>query len=326
MIYKILNALIIVGVGIVGAPLLYFALNALVNRLPGTLQRWLRPYVFVGPALAMVGVILVYPTVQTLIFSFKDRFGQEWVGFNNYVDLATDTAMRGAILNNVLWIVFVPTLTVAIGLAVAVLADRLKPTGERITKSVIFLPMAISFVGASTIWSFVYAFRPSGDQIGLLNAVWTFFGGAPQAWIQISTGNFNDFLLMVIMVWMQAGFAMVLLSAAIKNVPTETIEAARIDGCNEWQTFWRVIVPQVRPTILVVLTTLTILVLKIFDVVYVMTGGNFRTDIVANRFITELLSARDFGAAAVIVVALLVVTVPIMVINIRRFRQEEATR
>ncbi|MQA86564.1 MAG: ABC transporter permease subunit [Streptosporangiales bacterium] len=326
MIYKILNALIVVFVGVVGVPVLYFALNALVNRIPGRLRTWLRPYVFVGPALAMVGVFLVYPAVHTVILSFRDRFGQEWVGFSNYVDVATDASMREVVFNNILWIVFVPTLTVAIGLAVAVLADRLKTTAERVVKSVIFLPMAISFVGASTIWLFVYAYRPSGEQIGLLNAVWTLFGGEQQAWTQLSAGNLNDFLLMVIMIWLQAGFAMVLLSAAIKNVPVETLEAARIDGCNEWQIFWQVIVPQVRATILVVLTTVTIFVLKIFDVVYVMTGGNFRTDIVANRFITELLSARNFGAAAVIVVALLMVTVPVMVLNIRRFREEEATR
>lgn len=326
MIYKILNALIIVAAGVVGAPLLYFALNAVVNRLPERLRGWLRPYVFVGPALVMVGIFLVYPTVHTVILSFRDRFGQEWVGFSNYVRLATDTSMREVVSNNILWIIFVPAVAVAVGLAVAVLADRLKATGERVVKSVIFLPMAISFVGASTIWRFVYEYRPAGDQIGLLNAIWSLFGGEPQAWIQLSAGNLNDFLLMVIMIWLQTGFAMVLLSAAIKNVPVETIEAARIDGCNEWQIFWRVIIPQVRVTIVVVLTTLTIFVLKIFDIVYVMTGGNFRTDIVANRFITELLSARNFGAAAVIVVALLMVTIPVMIVNIRRFREEEATR
>jgi alpha-glucoside transport system permease protein len=214
---------------------------------------------------------------------------------------------------------------VAVGLMIAVLADRLSARWESVSKSTIFLPMAISFVGASTIWGFVYAWRPEGrPQIGLLNAIWTAFGASPITWEQ--TSPINDFALMIIMVWLQSGFAMVLLSAAIKSVPDDTIEAARIDGASEFQIFWRVVVPQIRSTIAVVVTTLLILVLKVFDIVRVRTNGRFGTDIVANRFITELITFRQFGHAAAIVVALILVTVPVMVWNIRRFREQEATR
>jgi alpha-glucoside transport system permease protein len=233
--------------------------------------------------------------------------------------------MRSLIFNNVLWILIVPTISVAIGLLVAVLADRLKPIWEKISKSIIFLPMAISFVGAATIWGFIYTWRPAGsDQIGLLNAVWTAFGGEPQTWLQISAGRVNSILMMIIVIWLQVGFAMVLLSAAIKNVPEDTLEAARIDGANEVQIFWRVTVPQIRSTIMVVLTTIVILVLKVFDVVFVMTGGRYETDLIAVRFIRELFSARRFGVAAALVVVLIIATIPVMIYNIRQFREQEA--
>jgi alpha-glucoside transport system permease protein len=225
----------------------------------------------------------------------------------------------------VLWMIVVPVLSVAVGLAVAVLADRLSRRGESFTKSLIFLPMAISFVGASTIWGFIYAWRPEGrPQIGLLNEVVVAFGGSPVPWLQ--TAGINNFALMIIMVWLQAGFAMVLLSAAIKNVPEDTIEAARIDGASEVQVFSRVVVPQIRSTMVVVATTILILVLKIFDIVRVLTNGRDGTDVVANRFINEFFTFREFGRASVLVVALIIATIPFMILNVRRFREQEAMR
>ncbi|MTV25087.1 sugar ABC transporter permease [Nitriliruptoraceae bacterium ZYF776] len=322
---QLATALAAIAVGVGGVLALFWVLNAGVDRLSETWQDRLRPLVFIGPATIVVGLFLLLPAVDTLRRSFLGPDSQEFVGLDNYRYLATDPSVRTAILNNLLWLVIVPAVSVAIGLAVAVLADRLSDRWEKITKSMIFLPMAISFVGAGTIWGFIYAWRaPDTPQIGLLNAVWTSFGGEPVGWLQ----NFaiNDFALMVIMIWLQAGFAMVLLSAAIKNVPTDTIEAAKVDGATEFEIFWRVTVPQIRSTIVVVTTTILILVLKIFDIVYVMTNGNYGTDVIANLFIREMFNFGQFGRAAVLVVFLIVVTVPFMVLNIRRFREQEAMR
>lgn len=322
---KLLNAVVAIIVGVGGVLVLFWAMNALVERLPEKTRERLRPYVFIGPAIAVVSLFLVFPTVDTIRRSFMDAASREFVGFDNYEFLVTDPSMQAVMWNTTLWIVLVPVAAVAVGLAVATLADKLRQRWENVAKSVIFLPMAISFVGASTIWLFVYAWRAEGQpQIGVLNAVWTAFGGTPIPWVQEPA--LNDFALIAIMVWLQAGFAMVLLSAAIKNVPIDTIEAARIDGASELQIFWRVVVPQIRSTIVVVATTILILVLKVFDIVYVMTGGNFGTDIVANRFITELINNANNGRAAVIVVFLIAITIPFMIINIRRFREQEAQR
>lgn len=324
---KILNALIAVVGGVAGAMVLYWALNKLVERLPPKWEERIKPYVFIGPGLLLITLFYVYPGIQTIIYSFYNRDQTEFVGIDNYRQLAESPQSTGALLNNILWILFVPPAVVAVGLAVAVLADRLSPRAESVAKGFIFLPMAISFVGAGTIWKFVYTFRAEGQgQIGLLNAIWTGVGGSPLDWLQLERFNVNDFLLMAILVWIQAGFAMVLLSAAIKNVPTETIEAARIDGATETQIFWRVVVPQIRSTIAVVLTTVTILVLKVFDIVYVMTNGRAGTDIVANRFVNELFTNNQRGRAAAIVTVLIIATIPIMIYNVRRFRAEEATR
>ena len=322
---QLLNVVVAILVGVGGVVALFWLLNALVERLPETWETRLKPYVFIGPAVAVVTLFLLYPAVDTVIRSFQNADSTEFVGLDNYRVMAGDPGLRSAIWNNVLWILLVPTVAVAIGLAVAVLADKLKPRWENLSKSMIFLPMAISFVGASTIWGFVYAWRPAGrPQIGLLNAIWTAMGGSPIPWLQNQA--VNDFALIFIMIWLQAGFAMVLLSAAIKNVPEDTLEAARIDGATEMQIFWRVVVPQIRSTIVVVATTILILVLKVFDIVFVMTNGNFGTEVVASRFIKELFTFFQFGRAAAIVVFLILVTIPFMVINIRRFREQEATR
>jgi alpha-glucoside transport system permease protein len=325
MLLKIANAVIAVTGGVAGVLLLFYVLNAAVERLPERAEQALKPYVFVGPAMLVVGAFLVYPTVQTAFLSFAGPRSEELVGFGNYVQLFGDPSFRETLVNNLLWIIVVPTVSLAAGLAVAVLADRLRPRAEQVSKSIIFLPMAISFVGASTIWSFVYATRPAGtDQIGLLNAVVQAFGFDPVAWLQTGAFNLNDFLLMAIMIWLQAGFAMVLLSAAIKGVPDDTIEAARIDGAKEAQIFWRVVVPQIRSTMVVVFTTILILVMKVFDIVYVMTGGLFGTDVLGVRFFNELFQNLQNGRAAAVVVVLLIAVIPVMIVNVRRFRAEEA--
>lgn len=322
---KAINALIAVVLGVGGTIAFFWLANQLVERMSERWEQRLKPYVFIGPALLLVGVFLVYPAVNTIYISFLDDRSERFVGLDNYAAMVTDQGLRSALLNNLLWIVVVPSVSVALGLLVAVLADKLKPKAEQAAKSIIFTPMAISAVGASTIWLFVYAWRPQGrGQIGLLNAIWTGLGNDPVSWIQVSTGRLNTFLIMVLMIWTQVGFAMVLLSSAVKGVPEDTIEAARIDGATEIQIFWRVIIPQIMSTIAVVVTTIMIGVLKIFDYVYVMTGGNFNTDVVANRFIIELFDFRRFGRAGAIVVVLMILTIPIMIFNIRQFRAQEA--
>jgi len=324
-VLKLANALIAVIAGVGGTIVLFWLMNKAVESLPETWENRLKPYVFIGPAIIVVTLFLVYPALRTVYLSFYDDRSENFVGLDNYGTLFSDPSLRLAITNNLLWVLVVPISCVAFGLLVAVLADRLAPRFENVSKSIIFTPMAVSAVGASTIWLFVYAWRPAGtNQIGLLNAIWTGLGQEPVAWVQVSNFRLNSFLLMVIMIWLQTGFAMVLLSSAIKGVPTETIEAARIDGASEIQIFWRVTVPQIMSTIVVVFTTILIAVLKIFDIIFVTTGGNFNTDVVANRFITELFDFRRFGLAAAIVVVLMLATIPVMVYNVRQFREQEA--
>lgn len=322
---KLANALIALVAGVGGTVVLFWAMNKGVEALPEKWENRLKPYVFIGPALLVVTGFLVWPAIRTVYLSFFDDRSENFVGLDNYTALFTDPALRLAMTNNLLWVLVVPIACVAFGLLTAVLADRLSPRFESVSKSIVFTPMAISAVGASTIWLFVYAWRPEGTgQIGLLNAIWTGLGQDPVAWVQVSTGRLNSFLLMIIMIWGQTGFAMVLLSSAIKGVPTETIEAARIDGATEVQIFWRVTIPQISSTIAVVFTTILIAVLKIFDIIFVITGGNFNTDVVANRFINELFQFRRFGLAAAIVTALMIATIPVMIYNIRQFRAQEA--
>jgi len=326
-VLKIANGLIAVVAGVAGAVALFWVLNAIVERLPGKWEERIKPYAFAGPAIAILALFLVFPAVLTLRASFYDSNTVDYVGFSNYSTMLRQPDILSLFANNLIWIVMVPTFSVIFGLAVATLADRLKPKWENVAKSVIFVPMAISFVGAATIWNFVYAFRPAGrPQIGLLNAIWTMFGANPVGWLQTSTLRLNTLLLTVVMIWMQAGFAMVLLSAAIKSVPDETLEAARIDGATQSQVFFRVVIPQIKSTIFVVFTTITIIVMKIFDIVFTMTGGNFNTNVVANRFYFELFRFFENGRAAVLVVILMLAIIPLMVANIRRFRQEEAIR
>ena len=313
--------------GVGGAMLLFYFLNMLVEGLPGDWSRRIMPYAFLLPAFGLIGLMLIYPAVQTIIYSFANSDSSAFVGFQNFTDVLSDPEMQSTLVNNLLWLAIVPALTVALGLAVAQLADKLSPRWEKISKSVIFLPMAISFVGAATIWRFVYAYNsPSRPQIGLLNAIIGLFGFDPVPWLNTASWNLNDLLLMVILVWLQTGFAMVLISSAIKAVPEETLEAARIDGASEWQIFWQVVVPQIRGTLITVFITVLILVLKIFDIVYVMTNGQYDTNVIGLRFFQEIFINGENGLASAIVVLLMIAVLPVLVYQVRHFRAEERAR
>jgi len=324
---KILNALIAVIGGVAGAIVLYWALNKLAEILPGRWEDRVKPYLFLLPAIAAIGLYLIYPTIQTVVYSFANAGSTEFVGLDNYGNLLTSSNFQNTLFNTLLWILVVPAGTIVLGLLIATLADRLRPRSEKLSKTLIFMPMAIGAVSAGAIWKFVYAANPpTQKQIGLLNGIWVGLGGEPVNWLQLSTLRFNSFLLMVMLLWLQAGFAMVLLSAAIKGVPTETLEAARLDGASEGAIFFRIIVPQIRTTIITVFITVLITVLKTFDIVYVMTNGNFKTNVIAVDFFNQLFTNSNAGYAAAIVVMLMIVMIPILVFQVRQFRAEEAAR
>jgi alpha-glucoside transport system permease protein len=308
----------------VAALLGYIALAEwLIGRAPARARPRLRPWVWVGPSLAFVGFFLIAPMVQTFILSFRDSRSQGFVGLNNYVQIAADSGVHIALRNNVLWVVVFTGAVLLAGLLIAVLADRLPYEGP--AKSLIFLPQAISFVAAGTIWKFIYAYQPPGvEQVGTLNAIVTSFGNEPRPWLADAPGN--NLALIAVAVWAWAGFATVILSAALKGVPVELLEAARVDGANELTVFRRITLPLLMPTITVVATTLVIFALKAFDVVYVMTSGNFDTDVIANRMYKELFVVRDFGRASAIAVLLLATIVPVLLFNLRRFRVQESIR
>jgi alpha-glucoside transport system permease protein len=322
---KALTALITVVIGIGAALLLYWLLNKIAEILPERWESRLKPYLYILPAFAAITLYLIYPAILTFINAFKDRSSTEWVGTQNFQDLFASQGFRDTLFNTLLWILIVPATTVVLGLAVATLADRLGPSGEKTAKTIIFLPMAISMVGAATIWRFVYYAAPAGQaQIGGLNAVLGAFGIDPVAWLQKSDFHLNSLLLMVVLLWSQVGFAMVLLSAAVKGVPGDTLEAARIDGAGERQVFTKVVLPQIKGTIITVFITVTIGVMKIFDIVYVMTNGNFNTNVLGNEFWNQLSTNFNNGAAAAIVVILMVAVIPIMAYQVRHFKAEEA--
>jgi alpha-glucoside transport system permease protein len=262
--------------------------------------------------------------VRTFWLSLHDRDGAQFVGLANYAAIFTERLMREAFRNNLMWIVFGATLTVAFGLLIAVLADRSK--ADRLAKSFIFLPMAISFVGAGVIWNFIYEVRPVDvPQIGLLNAIVVGLGGQPQDWPRwAAVIPWNNLFLIVIVIWLQAGFAMVLFSAALKGIPGELIEAGRVDGANEVQIFLRIMIPYIMGTIITVSTTVVIFTLKIFDVVWVMTGGQVSTEVIATQFYRQSFVARNSGFGSAIAFILLIAVIPVMIYNLRSFREREA--
>ncbi len=317
----------LLAVAVIGVPLALtgyiFLVEAIVGTLPRRRRPQVRPWFWIGPALAFVLVFLVYPTLQTIWLSFFDASSANFVGADNYTFIAQDDNVRTALRNNVLWVVFYTAAVLVFGLLIAVLADRVPYEGP--AKSLIFVPMAISFVAASVVWKFIYAYQPPGVlQTGTLNAVVTTVGGEPRAWLtDLAT---NNFALIFVAVWSWTGFATVILSAGLKGVPVELLEAARVDGAKERTVFRQIVLPLLGPTIAVVATTLVIFALKAFDVVYVMTNGNFDTEVIANRMYKELFNSRNFGRAAAIATLLLAAIIPVLIVNLRRFRFQEAIR
>jgi alpha-glucoside transport system permease protein len=323
---RLLVAAIALVVGVGGVFLLFWAMDRVVDNLPARWRESVRPYVFVGPAMVIVAIFLVYPVVNTLILSFKDARSESWVGLDNYEFVFSDESMLRSIRNTLGWIIIVPAVSVSVGLLFATLADRLR-RGEALAKSMIFLPMAISLVGAAVTFRLIYSYRPTGfgENVGLLNGVWTGFGNEPVAWLDEKP--WNNVMLMAIMIWMQTGFAMVVLSSAIKAIPSEIIEAARIDGASEWQIFRRITVPSILPTLVVVVTYMVINALKVFDIVFASGNAENRgTEVIAERMIRWFFTYNNDGRAAAISVVLFLAIVPVMVWNVRRFREQEAIR
>jgi len=296
--------------------------SEVVTRRDG-LRDALRPWLFLAPALLFLSVYLVYPVFETLRLSFFSANGAQFLGLSNYVWAFGNPEFQQSLVNNLLWLLVVPAVSTGFGLVIAVLSDRL--WWGNIAKSLIFMPMAISFVGASVIWKFVYAYRgPDQPQIGVVNAIITGWGLPPQNWITIAP--WNSFFLMAILVWIQTGFAMVILSAALRGIPEETLEAARIDGANDIQIFFTIMIPQIFGTLIVVWTTITITVLKVFDIVFAMTGGQYQTQVLANFMYSWMFQRGDFGRGSTVAIIILLAVAPIMIWNIRRANAEEGTR
>jgi alpha-glucoside transport system permease protein len=322
---RLLTAIIVV----VAVPATLIGYIVVVERalrfLPERLQPRLRPWLWLLPALALLFLFLVYPTIATAIRSFQDKNinDPQFIGLANYQYFFSTGDTLVALRNNVIWLVLLTTFVVVGGLASALLFDRVRY--EPVAKSLLFVPLAISFVGAATIWKFIYDYKPVGAvQIGTLNGAVTAVGGNPIDFIQ--TPPLNTVSLIVVGAWIWTGFGMVILSAALKGISAELLEAARVDGANELQVFRGITLPLLMPTIAVVATTMIITALKAFDIVYVMTGGNYNTDVMANRMYKELFNFGQPGRASAVATILVLLIIPVMALNIRRFQAQEAIR
>ncbi len=317
--YKVLMTLFAVVWGLGSVALLYYTLNNLAQSMPHKIRSVAVAFVFAGPAILFLFWALVLPTLRSFALSFLDANGTKLVLFDNYKFAFTDPRMLESFKNNLLWMIFGTSTCVVLGLIIAVLADKSKR--EKLIKSLIFMPMAISFVGAGVIWKFIYAYKGTGiniTEIGLLNAIVTMFGGEAQAWLLIP--GWNNFLLIIIMVWLQTGYAMVIMSSAIKAIPEEINEAARVDGANGFTIFFRITIPYIMPTIVTVTTTILIFSLKLFDIVRVMTGGQYGTNVIANEFYMRQFTHGHSGQASAIAIVLLVFIIPVLAYNLRQFR------
>jgi alpha-glucoside transport system permease protein len=285
----------------------------------------IRPWLWLLPAFGFLGVFLVYPMIGTVITSLQDKFGKKFVGLANYAWFFGSEDALTALKNNLLWLVFLTLLTVGIGLLVAVLVDRVRY--ESVAKSVIFVPLAISMVAAGVVWLYMYGYNPPGSpQTGTLNAAIGAVGLGPVPWLQVEDFSVNTFMLIIVMAWMWTGFAMVIISAALKGINPELLEAARVDGATELQVFRGIIFPLLVPTLVVISTTMIITALKAFDVVFTMTGGQLKTNVIGTLMYQEMFSFGNYARGAAIAVVLLLAIVPIMFFNISRFRAQEAIR
>jgi alpha-glucoside transport system permease protein len=322
---RLLTAIVVV-VGVPAATVLYVYLVEQLLKLVSYKRRGqFRPWLWLAPALLLLAFYLIYPTINTIYLSFLNADSTEYVGLDNIRFALANPAMLSAFKNNLLWLIFFTACTVVFGLIIALLTDRVRY--ESVVKGLIFLPMAISYVAAGVIWKLMYQFEPAGEQqTGFLNAVLTAIipDFEPVAWL--FNPATNNPALIVIGIWMWTGFCMVILSAGLKGIPDELIEAARVDGASEWRVLRHVTLPLLRSTIAVVATTMIINVLKIFDIVYVMTNGALNTEVIANRMYKEMFNYRHFGRASAIAAILLLATIPVMIVNIRRFQEQESLR
>jgi alpha-glucoside transport system permease protein len=317
---SVLNALIAIVWGVGGVGALFVTGNMLIESLPNFWRDNIRPFLFFLPGVGILFLFLMVPTLITLYQSFFNNNTTRFVGLQNYIATFTDRSMLESFRNNLLWLFLGTALSVSLGLLIAVLADRSR--FETVAKAIIFMPMAISLVGASVIWRFMYAYAPEGQpQIGLQNAILAVFGVPPQAWLTLQPWN-NVFLILV-MLWSQAGFAMVLFSAALKGVPADLLEAAQVDGATEVQAFFRIIIPYIQGTILTVTTTIAIGTLKIFDVVWVMTGGQYGTSVVGTEFYRQFFTNGNFGYGSAIAIVLFIMISPVIVYNLRQLQKQE---
>lgn len=317
---SVLNAVVAIVWGVGGVAALFTLGNMLIEALSQTWRDRLRPFLFVLPGTGILFLFLTIPTLITFYQSFFNNDTTQFVGLSNYVATFTDRSMLESFRNNLIWLFLGTAACVVLGLLIAVLADRSK--FETIAKAIIFMPMAISFIGVGVIWRFVYAARPAGEsQIGVMNALLTAFGLQPQSWLTLQP--WNNLFLILVFIWGQTGFAMVLFSAALKGVPTDLIEAAQVDGATEVQAFFRIIIPYIQGTILTVTTTIAIATLKIFDVVYVMTGGQYGSSVIGTEFYRQFFTNRNFGYGAAIAIVLFIAISPVMVYNLRQLQKQE---
>ena len=286
-------------------------------------SRWFIAGGFVGPALVLLAAGLLYPAFGTIVNSFQLRTSSEFIGFDNYVRAFSEPAFLLVLGNTALWVLVAPALATFIGLVYAVVVDHSR--FEKFAKALVFLPMAISMVGASIIWKFVYEFKPAGgNQTGLLNQLLVWINATPIQFLLERPGN--TFLLMVVLIWIQTGFAMTLLSASIRAIPTDIVEAARLDGLSGFGMFWRITIPSIRPALVVVLTTIAMTTLKVFDIVRTMTAGRFGTSVVANEFYEQSFRQNNAGLGAALAVLLFIIVIPVIIYNVRQMRLAEEVR
>ncbi len=316
--------LILLVISLAAFAAVVIALFLIGSRASVKAQEWLRYAIFLAPALLLLLIGLIYPALRTIWLSLLDASGENFVGFGNYVWAFTIPEIQIVLRNTLIWTILVPVASTIFGLAIAYMTDRMKHAA--VVKSLIFMPMAISFVGASIIWSFIYNFEPNPNraEIGLLNAIMRQVGAEPRNWLL--EAPWNTLFLIAVLVWIQTGFAMVILSAAMKNVPDEIVEASMLDGAGNWRRFLRVTLPMIRGTVVVVLTTITIATLKVFDIVRTMTGGNFQTNVIANEMYSQSFRQLNYGQGSALAVILFVAVIPIIWYNVRQLRLERTER
>ena len=318
LLFKIFQVVVALAVFAAAVGLLLF----LIDKAPKKGRDVVQLLAFSLPTLILLAIGLIYPALRTSFAAFANSDGK-FIGLENFVWAFTQPAGLLSLRNTVIWVVLVPLLSTSIGLAYAVFIDKSK--GERFFKALVFMPMAISFVGAGIIWRFIYEYRAAGsDQIGALNQIVVWLGGEPVRWLQDPPAN--TLLLIIVMIWVQTGLAMVILSAAIKGVPIEQMEAAELDGTNAWQRFRNVTVPGIRSALVVVVTTVSIATLKVFDIVRTMTAGNFETSVVANEMYTQAFRAGEAGRGSALALILFLLVLPIVLYNIRVMRQQKEIR